>query len=406
MSDNNLKNIMNRTSSFLSLLSESATIAMSRKSRELRKQGVDVINLSLGEPDFDTPDFIKAAAIQGMKENYTHYMPVNGYEDFRESICMKFERDNGLKYHPDQIVVSTGAKQTLANIFLSLINPGEEVIVPAPYWVTYYEQIKMVKGIPVTIPTSIENDYKISPEQLEQAITKKTKIFLFNSPSNPSGVVYSKQEIQALAEVLKRYPHVLIISDEIYEHIIYDAEHYSMGRDEELFDRIITVNGVSKAFAMTGWRIGFMGADTWIAKACTKVQGQFTSGANSIGQRAAKAAVEAHPSVIKNMVDIFHHRRDLIVRELRKTEGLKTNVPGGAFYIYPDISEFLGKKYRGRIIDNAPALCELLLEEAHVASVPGQAFGTGSHLRLSYATSDEILIEAARRMNNVLSELQ
>jgi aspartate aminotransferase len=388
--------------SFLSLLSESATIAMSRKSRELRKKGIDIINLSLGEPDFDTPDFIKDAANQGMVENYTHYMAVNGYEDFRISIANKFKRDNHLKYNPDQIVVSTGAKQTLANIMLALIDEGDEVILPAPYWVTYFEQIKMVKGIPVPILTTTEGEFKITPEQLENAITTKTKLFIFNSPSNPSGAIYSKDEIISLGDVLKKFPHVLVISDEIYEYIIYEEEHYSIGQDPELFERIITVNGVSKAFAMTGWRIGYMGAPEWIAKACTKVQGQFTSGANSIGQRASKAAVEANPEIIKGMVDTFRHRRNLIVNELNKIEGVKTNTPGGAFYIYPDISYFFGKSYKGKTVADAPDLCEYLLEHANVATVPGEAFGTKKHIRLSYAAADEILIEAANRIHNAL----
>ena len=392
-------------SSFLSLLSESATIAMSRKSRELHKKGVDIINLSLGEPDFDTPDFIKYEANRGMVENYTHYMAVNGYEDFRISIAEKFKRDNNLNYTSDQIVVSTGAKQTLANIMLALIDEGDEVILPAPYWVTYLEQIKMVKGKPVPILTSIEDEYKISPEQLENAITKNTKLFIFNSPSNPSGAIYSKEEIIELGEVLKNYPQVLILSDEIYEHIVYEETHFSVGQMPELFDRVITANGVSKAFAMTGWRIGYMGAPEWIAKACTKVQGQFTSGANSIGQRAAKAAVEADPEVIKDMVKTFQHRRDLIVSELQKIEGINCNLPGGAFYVYPDISFFFDKKYNDIEINNASDLCEYLLEKANVATVPGEAFGTTKHIRLSYAASDEILIEAASRMKKALSYL-
>jgi aspartate aminotransferase len=393
-------------SSFLSLLSESATIAMSRKSRELQKKGIDIINLSLGEPDFDTPDFIKEAAVEGMKQNYTHYMAVNGYEDFRISISEKFKRDNNLTYTPDQIVVSTGAKQTLANIVLALVDKGDEVILPAPYWVSYFEQIKMVEGIPVPILTTLESDFKITPEQLDNAITLKTKLFIFNSPSNPSGAVYSKDEIIALGKVLKKHSHVFIISDEIYEHIIYEEEQYSIGQDHELLDRVLTVNGVSKAFAMTGWRIGYMGAPGWIAKACTKVQGQFTSGANSIGQRAAKAAVEANPDVILGMVDIFHHRRNLIVNELNKIKGVKTNMPGGAFYIYPDISYFFGKSYNGNTIADTPGLCEFLLERANVATVPGKAFGTKKHIRLSYAAADEILIEAVRRIQNALDLLK
>ena len=393
-------------SSFLSLLSESATIAMSRKSRELRKKGIDIINLSLGEPDFNTPDFIKKAAIEGINQNYTHYMAVNGYEDLRDSIARKFKRDNNLDYSSDKIVVSTGAKQTLSNIILAIVDKDDEVIIPAPYWVTYFEQIKMVKGVPVPIITTIEKEYKISPEQLEKAITPKTKLFMFNSPSNPSGTIYSKEEIQQLATVLKKYPNVFIISDEIYEHIVYDEDHYSIAQDSELFDRVITVNGVSKAFAMTGWRVGYMGAAKWIADACTKVQGQFTSGTNSIGQRAAKAAVEANPDVIKEMVNTFRERRDLIKGELDKIEGVKTNTPGGAFYIYPNIEAFFGKKYNDIAISNGSDLCEFLLEEAHVATVPGEAFGTNKHIRMSYAASNEILIEAVTRIKKALSLLK
>lgn len=394
------------SSTFLTLLSESATLAMSRKSRELRKNGVDVINLSLGEPDFDTPGFIKDAAAIGMDENYTHYMAVNGYEDFRDSIAMKFKRDNNLNYTSDQIVVSTGAKQSLANIIFALIDEGDEVILPAPFWVTYLEQIKMVKGIPVPILTTIDTEYKITPEQLEKVINEKTKLFIFNSPSNPSGAIYSKEEIIALGIVLKKYPQVFILSDEIYEHITYEIAHYSIGQIPELINRVITVNGVSKAFAMTGWRIGYMGAPEWIAKACTKVQGQITSGANGIGQRAAKAAVEADPKTIKNMVITFQHRRDLIVSEMRKIDGLITNLPGGAFYIYPNVSHFFGKKYHDLTIKNSTDFCEYLLEKANVATVPGESFGTSKHIRISYAASDELLIEAASRIKNALSILK
>jgi len=397
---------MTRTSSFLSLLSESATIAMSRKSRELSKQGFDIINLSLGEPDFDTPDFIKKAAEKGIEENYTHYMAVNGYEDVREAISAKFKRDNGLIYSKEQIVVSTGAKQTLANLFLSLVNPGDEVLLIAPYWVTYSEQVKMVKGIPKVIQTDIDTGYKITPEQLEKAISPKTRLFVFNSPSNPSGAIYTKEEIIKLGEVIKQHPGFMIISDEIYEHIVYVDKNYSLACDPELYERIITVNGVSKAFAMTGWRIGYMGGPEWVAKACTKVQGQFTSGACSVSQRAAKAAVEADPESIQYMVDIFHHRRDLIIKELKKIEGLVVNKPGGAFYIYPDVSSYFGKSFNDWKIKNASDLCAYLLEEAYVATVPGDAFGTTHHIRLSYAASDEILTEAARRMNKALSKLK
>lgn len=396
---------MNPTSSFLSLLSESATIAMSRRSRELSSQGLDIINLSLGEPDFDTPEFIKEAASIGMQENYTHYMPVNGYPDFREAICEKFKRDNNIDYNADQIVVSTGAKQSLANVILSLVDPGEEVILIAPYWVTYYEQVKMAKGKPVIIQTEIEDDYKVTPQQLESAITDKTKLILFNSPSNPTGSIYSKEELIGLAEVLKNNKHVYVISDEIYEHINYDEAHFSLASIPELYDRVITINGVSKAFAMTGWRIGFIGAPEWIAKACTKIQGQFTSGANSIGQRAAMAAVKEAPSSIKEMVDQFKERRDLMFSLLNEIPGIITNKPGAAFYIYPDVSAFFGRSYENYHINDSTDLCNFLLEKGHIALVPGEAFGTKKHLRLSYATSKDQIKEACKRINNTLNLL-
>jgi aspartate aminotransferase len=396
---------MNPTSSFLALLSESATIAMSRKSRELSSKGLDIINLSLGEPDFDTPDFIKEAASVGMKENYTHYMPVNGYPDFREAICRKFKRDNNIDYKPEQIVVSTGAKQSLANVILSLINPGDEIILIAPFWVSYHEQVKMVRGKAVIVQTEIENDYKITPQQLKDAISYKSKLLIFNSPSNPTGSIYSKNEILALAEVLKNNKHVYVISDEIYEHINYDEAHFSLASVPELYDRVITINGVSKAFAMTGWRIGFMGAPEWIAKACTKIQGQFTSGANSIAQRAAMKAVDIDPSVIKGMVAQFKRRRDLMISLLNDINGMITNKPGAAFYIYPDVSAFFGLSYKNYQINNSTDLCNFLLEIGHIALVPGDAFGTKKHLRLSYATTEDQIKEACKRIKNTLELL-
>ena len=397
---------MKPTSSFLSLLSESATIAMSRRSRELSSQGLDIINLSLGEPDFDTPDFIKEAAEKGMQENYTHYMPVNGFADFREAICRKFKRDNNIEYTPEQIVVSTGAKQSLANVILSLIDPGDEVILVAPFWVTYFEQVKMAKGKPVVVQTEIEDNFKITPQQLEAAITDKTKLLLFNSPSNPTGTIYSKEELLALAEVLKENKHVYVISDEIYEHINYDEEHYSLASISALYDQVITVNGVSKAFAMTGWRIGYIGAPEWIAKACTKIQGQFTSGANSIAQRAALSAVDKAPSSIKDMVEQFKNRRNLMLSLLNEISGMITNKPGAAFYIYPDVSAFYGRSYEGYQIKNSTDLCNFLLEKGHIALVPGEAFGTQKHLRISYATSEEQIKEACKRIKNTLELLQ
>lgn len=396
---------MKPTSSFLSRLSESATLAMTRRSRELSSKGLDIINLSLGEPDFDTPDYIKEAAKEGIDQNYTHYMPVNGYPDLREAICKKFKRDNNIVYTPDQIVVSTGAKQSLVNVILGLVDEGDEVILIAPYWVTYLEQIKMVKGKAVVVQTSIEDDYKITAEQLREAITSKTKLLILNSPSNPTGSIYSKGELSKLAQVLKENPHVYIISDEIYEHISYDEKHVSLASDPDLYDRVITVNGVAKAFAMTGWRIGFLGAPLWIAQACTKIQGQFTSGASSIAQRAALEAVSEDPDRIQGMVDIFHKRRDLMLSLLNEIEGMITNVPGAAFYIYPDVSAFYGRSFNENMINDSTDLCNFLLEVGHVALVPGEAFGTNKHLRISYAASEEVIIESCKRIKESLALL-
>lgn len=397
---------MKETSSFLSLLSESATIAMSRRSRELRAKGIDIINLSLGEPDFTTPTFIKDGGHRGIDENYTYYMPVNGYADFREAICEKFKRDNNIVYTPNQIVVSTGAKQSLANTILALVNPNDEVILIAPYWVTYHQQVNMVQGKSVVIQTNIEDDYKVSANQLENAISDKTKLLILNSPSNPTGSIYSKEELVELAEVLKRHPHVFIISDEIYEHITYGEKHYSLASDPDLYERVITINGVAKAFAMTGWRIGYLGAAEWIAKACTKIQGQFTSGASSIAQRAALTAVSADPSIISPMVDEFHVRRDLMLSLLNEIPGIKCNKPGGAFYIYPDISYYYGRSYMNYKIDDSTDLCNFLLEVGHVALVTGVAFGTQKHIRLSYAVSESKIEEACKRIKESLELLK
>ena len=396
---------MNPTSAFLSRLSESATLAMTRRSRELSNKGLDIINLSLGEPDFDTPDYIKDAAKKGIDENYTHYMPVNGYPDLREAICKKFKRDNAIDYTPDQIVVSTGAKQSLVNVILGLIDEGDEVILLAPYWVTYFEQIKMAKGKAVVIQTNIEDDYKVTHQQLENAISEKSKLLILNSPSNPTGSIYSKEELSQISIVLKKNPHLYIVSDEIYEHISYGEEHVSLASDPELYNRVITVNGVAKAFAMTGWRIGYLGAPLWIAQACTKIQGQFTSGASSIAQRAALTAVSEDPSRIKEMVAIFHKRRDLMLSLLNEIEGMITNVPGAAFYIYPDVSAFYGKSFNENTINNATDLCNFLLEVGHVALVPGEAFGTDKHLRISYAANEDTIIEACKRIKESLALL-
>jgi aspartate aminotransferase len=397
---------MESTSHFLSLLSESATLAMTRRSRELSNKGLDIINLSLGEPDFDTPNFIKEAAYKGIENNFTHYMPVNGYADLREAICHKFKRDNNIVYTPEQIVVSTGAKQSLANVILGLVDEGDEVILIAPFWVSYIEQVKMVKAKPVIVQTELEDDFKMTPEQLEKAITKKTKLLILNSPSNPTGSIYTKEELSKLGDVLKKYENVFILSDEIYEHINYGIKHHSLASDPELFNRTITVNGVSKAYAMTGWRIGFLGAPDWIAKACTKIQGQFTSGASSIAQRAALTAVAEDPSCISDMVDVFKSRRDLMLSLLNEIPGIKTYTPGAAFYIYPDISYYYGTSYNEYVINDSNDLCNFLLEVGHVALVPGDAFGTKSHIRLSYATSNDIIIESCKRIKHALTLLK
>ncbi|MDM1346926.1 pyridoxal phosphate-dependent aminotransferase [Myroides marinus] len=384
-------------------LTTSQTLAMAAKARELKEQGVDVISLSLGEPDFNAPEFIKEAAIQAIKDNYSKYPPVDGYKELKEAISHKFKRDNNLNYAPSQIVVSTGAKQSLYNVAHVMINPGDEVVIPAPYWVSYAEIVKMAEGTPVEVPTSIESDFKITPEQLEAAITPKTKMIWFCSPCNPSGSVYSKEEFEAIAKVLEKYPNIFILSDEIYEHINFTGNHCSIGTIGNLIDRTITVNGIAKAFAMTGYRIGYIGAPEFIAKACTKMQGQVTSGANSIAQRATITAVEADPSVLKDMVSAFKNRRDLVVGLLREIPGVKINVPEGAFYVFPDMSSFFGKTLQGVRIDNADDLSMYLLEKAHVATVTGVAFGNPDCIRMSYATSEDQLKEAFRRIKEALA---
>ena len=384
-------------------LSTSQTLAMAALARELKTQGKDIISLSLGEPDFNTPDFIKEAAKKAIDENYSTYSPVDGYVELKEAICRKFKRDNNLDYKLANIVVSTGAKQSLYNIAQVMLNDGDEVILPAPYWVSYSEIIKMSGGIPVEVPTSIENDFKITPEQLEAVITPKTKMIWYSSPCNPSGSVYSREEFTAIAKVLEKYPNIFIVADEIYEHINFSGTFCSIASIPGMFDRTITVNGVAKAFAMTGWRIGYIGAPEFIAKACTKMQGQVTSGANSIAQRATITAVDADPSVLKYMVDAFHRRRDLVVGLIREIPGLKINVPEGAFYVFPDVSSFFGKTLRGTLIKNADDFSMYLLSEANVATVTGVAFGDPNCIRFSYATSEELLIEAMRRIKEVLA---
>lgn len=381
----------------------SQTLAMAAKARELREQGKDIIGLSLGEPDFNTPDFIKEAAIQAINDNYNSYTPVNGYLELREAICRKFKRDNNLTYTPNQIVVSTGAKQSIANVAMVLLNPGDEVLLPAPYWVSYSAIAQLAEASYKEIPTSIESDFKITPEQLEEAITPKTKLVFFNSPNNPSGVKYTEEEYRALGKVLERHPHVFILCDEIYEHINYEGENFSLAAIPELYDRTITVNGVAKAFAMTGWRIGYIGAPEWIAKACTKMQGQITSGANCIAQRATIAALDAPVSKIKYMIDEFKSRRDMMLELLSEIDGIKTNLPKGAFYIFPDISAYFGKNLKGTTINNASDFAMYLLEEANVATVTGDAFGTPNCIRISYAASKEQLKEAMKRIKLALS---
>jgi len=382
----------------------SATLAMAAKARELKTEGKDIIGLSLGEPDFTIPEFIKESAKQAIDENYNSYSPVDGYADLKQAIALKFKRDNGLTYDLDQIVVSTGAKQSLYNIAMAIINPGDEVILPAPYWVSYRDIVKLADGVPVEVKTTIDADFKMTPEQLRAAITDKTRMLWFSSPCNPSGSFYHQSELEALAEVLKDHPNIIVVSDEIYEHINFSKEsHASIASIPSLYDRVVTVNGVSKAFAMTGWRIGYIGAPAWIAKACNKLQGQVTSGANAIAQRAVITALEAPVSKIDYMIEAFHQRRDLVLKLLGAIPGFKLNVPEGAFYVFPDISEYFGKTLRGKTISNASDFSLYLLEEAGVATVTGEAFGDSNCIRISYAASEDSLKEAIRRISEALS---
>tara|TARA_B110001450_G_scaffold34285_1_gene29621 strand:+ start:3893 stop:5080 length:1188 start_codon:yes stop_codon:yes gene_type:complete len=380
----------------------SQTLAMAAKARELRAEGKDIIGLSLGEPDFNTPDFIKDAAIEAINQNYNSYSPVDGYVELKEAICTKFKRDNNLDYAPNQIVVSTGAKQSIANIAQVLLNPGDEVLLPAPYWVSYSAIATLCEAKYVEIPSSIENDFKITPAQLEAVITPKTKMIFFNSPNNPSGTIYSEAEYRALAAVLEKHPKIFILSDEIYEHINYNTTPFSFAAIESMYDRTITVNGLAKAFAMTGWRIGYIGGPVWIAKACTKMQGQITSGTNCIAQRAAITAVLAPVSKIQYMVDEFKTRRNIIIELLREIDGFKVNVPEGAFYVFPDISAFFGRTINGVKIENASDFSLFLLEKANVATVTGEAFGTPNCIRLSYAASESQIREAIKRIKKAL----
>lgn len=385
-------------------MEESATLAMSRKSRELRAQGKDIISLSLGEPDFHTPEFIKKAAVEAMEQNYTMYTPVPGYDDLRDAIAHKFNRDNHIPYKRENIVVSTGAKQSIANLVMAVINPGDEVIIPAPYWVSYAEIVKVAGGIPVVVSTTIESDFKFTPEQFKAAITPKSKMMMFSSPCNPTGTVYTKEELRALADVVKANPQILVMSDEIYEHINFMGHHHSLAQFEDVFNQVVTVNGVSKAWAMTGWRVGYIGAPKEIADACNKIQGQFTSGTNSIAQRATIAAVNADPAVLKDMVQAFERRRELVLKALNEMPGVKCNRPGGAFYVFPDISSFFGKKAGDKVITSAEDLCMYLLDKG-VALVSGEAFGDPNCMRISYAASEETLTEAMKRVKSALAEL-
>jgi aspartate aminotransferase len=397
---------MTKLSDRINNLSESQTLAMAKKSRELQAQGKDIISLSIGEPDFNTPDFIKDAAKRAIDNNITRYTPVAGIADLRKAISEKFKRDNGLTYTTEQVIVSTGAKQSIANVILSMVNPGEEVIVPIPYWVSYIETIKLAEGVPVTIPSSVESNFKITPEQLKKAITSKTKMIVFSTPCNPSGSVYNKAELKALAEVIVQYPDLYVISDEIYEYINFIGKHESIAQFDFIYDRVITVNGVSKGFAMTGWRIGYIGAPLWIAQACDKMQGQFTSGACSIAQMASLEAVKANPSVTFEMRDAFKKRRDVVLNLLKEIPGLKTNTPDGAFYIFFDICSYFGKSSNNYHIKNSHDLSMFLLEEGNIALVSGDAFGDDNCIRFSYASSEKILIEAVRRIKETLAKLK
>lgn len=397
---------MHKVSDRLNRLTESATLAMARMSRELKSSGKDVIALSLGEPDFNTPEFIKNAGIQAINNNYTHYTPVPGLDELREAISLKFKRDNKLEFTKEQIVVSTGAKQSLANICLSLLNPDDEVLLPCPYWVSYSEIIKLAEAKPIEIPSSVDNNFKVTAKQIDKAITSKTKMFMFSSPCNPSGSVYTKKELTDIAKVFDKYPSIFIVSDEIYEHINFTKEHYSIGRIESIKERVITVNGVSKGYAMTGWRVGFIGGPLWIAKACNKIQGQVTSATCAIAQKAAEKAMNADPKdATTEMKETFLKRRDMLLNKLNNIKGVKCNIPDGAFYIFPDISYYFGKSDGTTTINNANDLCMYLLNNCYVALVSGSAFGNPECVRISYAASDTKLLEASKRIKNQLSKL-
>jgi aspartate aminotransferase len=398
---------MNILSDRINNLSESQTIKMAKLSRELAAKGIDVINLSFGEPDFNTPEHIKEAAKKAMDQNYTYYTPVPGYPELRKAIVKKLKEENNLDYDFSQVVVSTGAKQSIANVLLCLLNPGDEVIIPTPYWVSYSEVVKLAEGVNVFVPSTVEQNFKITPEQLEAAITSKTKLFMFSSPCNPTGSVYSKEELEGLAKVFERHPNVYILSDEIYEHINFlEGGHESIAQFEAIKDRVIIINGFSKGFAMTGWRLGYSVSNKEIAAACDKLQGQITSGTCSITQRAGLAAYEGGLDSVKKMNEAFLNRRNLVYKLIKDIDGLKVNLPDGAFYFFPDVSSFFGKSYNGQVIADAGELAIYLLENAHVATVSGDAFGDENYIRISYAASEEVLGEALKRIKAALAKLQ
>jgi aspartate aminotransferase len=396
---------MNHLADRINRLSESQTIQMAKLSRELKAKGEDIIDLSLGEPDFPTPKFIIDAAKTAMDEGYTKYTPVAGFLELRQAISAKFKRDNNLDYSPEQIVVSTGAKNAIINVVLSLVNPGDDVIIPTPYWVSYSEMVRLAQANVIFVPSTIDTDFKITPEQLEAAITPKTKLLMFSSPCNPTGTFYSKSELKAFADVLARHPKIYVISDEIYEHINFEGKHESIAQFENIYERVITVNGVSKGFSMTGWRIGYIGASLEIAKACDKMQSQFTSGTNSIAQRATIAALNGSLEPTYEMVKAFKKRRDLVLSLLKDIPGVKTNTPPGAFYVFPDVSDYFGKSYNGTMVENADDFCMYLIHEAKVSIVTGKAFGDENCVRFSYATSEDILTKAIYRIKDALAKL-
>lgn len=397
---------MNQVSDRLAALAPSQTLAMSQKGNELKAQGVDVINLSVGEPDFNTPGHIKEAAKKAIDDNFSFYSPVPGYMDLRKAICAKLKKENDLDFTPEQIVVSGGAKQSICNAVLCLVNAGDEVIIPAPAWVSYVEMVKLAEGKNVIVSAGIEQDFKMTPGQLEAAITPKTKLLILCSPSNPTGSVYSREELKGLADVLAKHPQVLVISDEIYEHINYIGKHESIAQFETVRDRVIIVNGVSKAYAMTGWRIGFIAAPLWVAKACNKLQGQYTSGPSSIAQKASVAAFAGDQTCVEDMRKAFERRRDLVEKLSQDVPGFRINHPQGAFYLFPEVSYYFGKSDGERTIANDSDLAMYLLEKGHVATVSGDAFCAPGYLRLSYATSDENLVEAFRRIKEALAKLK